>query len=250
MTKIFNSALEAIFDITDNMSIMSGGFGLCGNPENLILAIKQKGIKNIKLISNNCGTADYGLGILLKNKQIKKIYASYVGENNEFEHQFLTGHLEVELIPQGTLAEKIRAGGAGIPAFFTSTGVDTQVMNGGIPILFDKNGAIIKKSKKKEMRIIQNKKYILEESLIADIAIIKAHVADTFGNLIFHKTTNNFSAAMCAAAKLTIVETEKIVHKGELNPNHIHVPGIYVNRIILGKKYKKVIEKRTVINIL
>jgi len=248
MKKIFTSANESIFDLTSNVSIMSGGFGLCGNPENLLLALMKKKVKSLTIISNNCGTIDHGLGILLKKKQIKKIYASYVGENKEFERQFLTGEVEVELIPQGTLAEKIRSGGAGIPAFYTPTGVGTQVALGGVPMLFNENRDVIKTSKIKEVRKFNNRDFVLEKSLNADFAIIKAYKADSFGNLIFRKTAQNFSSIMCTAAKITIVEAEHIVEIGDLDPDTIHVPGIYVNRIIQGKNYKNFIEQRTVIS--
>ncbi|MEI6791284.1 MAG: CoA transferase subunit A [Myxococcaceae bacterium] len=230
MNKLFSSAKEAIFDIKSASVLMSGGFGLCGNPENLIKAVGESGIREISLISNNCGTTDLGLGVLLKNKQIKKITASYVGENSEFERQLLSGELEVELVPQGTLAERIRAGGAGIPAFYTPTGVGTEVAKG------------------KETRVFDGREYLLEQALKADFALIKAYKADPFGNLVFRKTARNFNPMMCAAAKITIVEVEQIVALGDLDPDEIHVPGIYVNRIIKGEHYDKWIEQRTTRN--
>lgn len=248
MNKLFSSADSAIFDIKDNSIIMSGGFGLCGNPENLISAIYRKNIKNLTIISNNCGTMDHGLGVLLKNKQIKKMISSYVGENSEFEKQFLNGELEVELIPQGTLAEKIRANGSGIPAFYTATGVGTQVADGGIPMLYGPTQEVVKVSKKKETRFFNEKEYVLEAALSADFAIIKAYKSDTFGNLIFRKTARNFNPEMCMAAKTTLVEVEHVVDIGELDPDEIHLPGAYVDRIIHGKNYKKLIEKLTTIN--
>lgn len=225
--KIWLHAHEAVADIQDGYILMAGGFGLCGNPENLIQAIAEAGVKNISLISNNCGTTDLGLGILLKNNQIKKITASYVGENAEFERQLMSGELEVELVPQGTLAERIRAGGAGIPAFYTPTGVGTEV------------------AKNKETRVFEGREYLLETALRADVAIVKAYQADPFGNLIFRKTARNFNPMMCAAAKLTIVEVEELVPLGALDPEHVHVPGIYVDRVIQGKHYDKWIEQRT-----
>ncbi len=246
MKKIFVSALAAIFDLKDGVSIMSGGFGLCGNPENLIFALEKKGTKNLTIISNNCGTTEHGLGILLKTRQVKKIFASYVGDNAEFERQFLTGELEVELNPQGTLAERIRAGGAGIPAFYTPTGVGTQVALGGLPMLFGENGEVKKTTKPKETKEFDGKTFVLERALKADYAIVRAHVADTFGNIVFRKTAQNFSSMMCMAAKTTIVEAEKIVAEGELDPDGIHIPGIYVHRIVQGKNYEKWIEQRTV----
>lgn len=230
MNKVFSSALEAIHDLLDGCSLMSGGFGLCGNPENLIKAIAERGTRDISLISNNCGTTDLGLGVLLKNKQIRKITASYVGENSEFERQLLNHELEVELVPQGTLAERIRAGGAGIPAFYTPTGVGTEVARG------------------KEIRIFNNREYLLEKALRADFAIIKAYKADPFGNLIFRKTAQNFNSVMCAAAKITIVEVEELVKLGDIEPDQVHIPGVYVQRIIKGQHYDKWIEQRTVRN--
>lgn len=230
MNKLFHSAKEAIFDIKSTCVLMSGGFGLCGNPENLIKALGESGIREISLISNNCGTTELGLGVLLKNKQIKKITASYVGENSEFERQLLSGELEVELVPQGTLAERIRAGGAGIPAFYTPTGVGTEVAKG------------------KETRVFDGREYLLEQALKADFALIKAYKADPFGNLVFRKTARNFNPMMCAAAKITIVEVEQIVALGDLDPDEIHVPGIYVDRIIKGEHYDKWIEQRTIRN--
>jgi len=245
MKKIIKNAQEAVADIHHGAVIMSGGFGLCGNPENLIDALREKNIRDLTFISNNCGTTEHGLGILLQNKQIKKMISSYVGENAEFERQFLEGDLEVELMPQGTLAEKIRAGGAGIPAFYTPTGAGTQVELGGLPTRYNTKRQPIAFSSPKESRIFGNRKYILEESLIADFALIRAYQADTFGNLIFRKTARNFNPMMCTAAKMTIVEAEHIVEAGTLNPDAIHVPGIYVHRIIQGKHYKNIIEQRT-----
>jgi 3-oxoacid CoA-transferase subunit A len=227
VNKIYESADAAVADMTDGITLMAGGFGLCGNPENLISAIHRKGIKNITLISNNCGTTDLGLGILLQNKQIKKIVASYVGENKEFERQFLSGELEVELNPQGTLAERIRAGGAGIGGFYTPTGVGTKVAEG------------------KETRVINGREYLLEMPLVADFAIVRAWKADKWGNLVFRKTARNFSPMMCKAAKVTIVEAEHIVEVGELDPDQIHVPSIYVHRLVQGRNYEKWIERRT-----
>ena len=227
MNKLFNTPQEALFDLNSGCTLMSGGFGLCGNPENLIKAVAASGVKNLSLISNNCGTTELGLGVLLKNQQIKKITASYVGENAEFERQFLSGEIEVELVPQGTLAERIRAGGAGIPAFYTPTGVGTAV------------------AKNKEVRVFEGREYLLETALRADFALIKAYQADPFGNLIFRKTARNFNPMMCTAAKVTVVEVEQIVALGELEPDQIHVPGIYVDRIIRGEHYDKWIEQRT-----
>jgi 3-oxoacid CoA-transferase subunit A len=228
VNKVVASADEAVKDIPDGCTLMAGGFGLCGNPENLISAIHKKGVKNLTIISNNCGTTDLGLGILLKNKQVKKMVSSYVGENKEFERQFLSGELEVELNPQGTLAERIRAGGAGIGGFYVRTGVGTEVARG------------------KETRMIDGHEYVLESPLKADFAIVRAFKADTWGNLVFRKTARNFSPMMCMAAKVTIVEAEHIVPVGDLDPDLIHVPSIYVKRIIQAKGLQRWIERRTV----
>lgn len=227
MNKVCSSFSEAIKGIHDGATIMVGGFGLCGIPENLILALAETGVKDLTVISNNCGTDDYGLGVLLKNKQIKKMISSYVGENKEFERQVLEGELEVELVPQGTLAEKIRAGGAGIPAFYTPAGVGTPVAEG------------------KEVRTFNGKKYVLEEALTADFALIRSEQSDKSGNLIFNKTAQNFNPIMAAAGKITIAEINDLYEIGALNPNHIHTPGIYVQRIIVGKQEKK-IERLTI----
>ncbi len=228
MNKVYANADEAVADIPDGITLMSGGFGLCGNPENLIEALHRKGVKNLTIISNNCGTTELGLGILLQNKQVKKMVASYVGENKEFERQFLSKELEVELNPQGTLAERIRAGGCGIGGFFTPTGAGTQVAEG------------------KETRMIDGRLHVLETPLKADFAIIHAWKADTHGNLVFNKTARNFSPMMCMAAKTTIVEAEHIVQPGELDPDMVHIPSIFVHRIIQAKNLKKWIERRTV----
>jgi 3-oxoacid CoA-transferase subunit A len=228
MNKVIASAAEAVKDIPDNCTLMSGGFGLCGNPENLITAILQKNVKGLTIIANNCGTTDLGLGVLLKNKQVKKMVSSYVGENKEFERQFLSGELEVELNPQGTLAERIRAGGAGIGGFYVRTGVGTEVARG------------------KETKVIDGHEYVLEKPLKADFAIVRAWKADTWGNLIFRKTARNFSPLMCMAAKVTIVEAEHIVPVGQLEPDQIHVPSVYVKRVIQSQGLNKWIERRTV----
>ena len=228
MNKVVQSADEAIADMQDGAVIMSGGFGLCGNPENLIAAIHRKGVKNLTLISNNCGTTDKGLGILLQSKQAKKMIASYVGENKEFERQFLSGELEVELNPQGTLAERIRAGGAGLGGFFTPTGAGTKIAEG------------------KESRTIDGKEYIFEKPLKADYCIVRAWKGDKLGNLIFRKTARNFSPVMATAARITIAEVEHLVEPGELEPDQIHTPSVFVKRIFQGGNYQKWIEKRTV----
>jgi 3-oxoacid CoA-transferase subunit A len=228
MNKVHPSADDVIRDIPDGATIMVGGFGLAGNPENLIAALNRKGAKNLVVISNNCGTTDLGLGVLLKARQIRKMIASYVGENKEFERQYLSGELEVELVPQGTLAERIRAGGAGIGGFYTATGVGTQVAEG------------------KETRVIDGREYLLERPLKADFALVYADVADTWGNLVYRKTTRQFAPMMCTAAKITIAEAPRIVQPGELDPDAVHTPSIYVKRVVKGERYEKWIERRTV----
>lgn len=222
MKTIFSNFNEAVESIKDGMTIMVGGFGIVGIPENLIKALYEKDIKDLTVISNNCGIDDWGLGLLLKNKQIKKMISSYVGENKEFERQVLNGDLEVMLVPQGSLAEKIRAGGAGIPAFYTPTGVGTLIAEG------------------KETKIFNGKEYLLEESLVADFSLIRAWKADKHGNLVFRKTARNFNPMMAAAGKVTIAEVEEIVEVGELDPDEIHTPGIYVQGIIKGKQEKRI----------
>jgi 3-oxoacid CoA-transferase subunit A len=228
MNKVVENADAAIADMKDGAVILSGGFGLCGNPENLIAAIHRKGVKGLTVVSNNCGTTDKGLGILLQAKQVRKMISSYVGENKEFERQFLAGELEVELNPQGTLAERIRAAGAGLGGFFTPTGVGTKIAEG------------------KETRVIDGREYVLEKPLRGDYAIVRAWKGDTWGNLVFRKTARNFSPMMCTAAKITIAEVEHLVPVGELDPDQIHVPSVYVKRIFQGSNYQKWIEKRTV----
>lgn len=227
MNKVYEDAKAAIFDIQDNITLMSGGFGLCGNPENLIKALHARKTQGITVISNNCGTDDKGLGILLQTRQIIKMVSSYVGENKNFEQQFLSGELQVELVPQGTLAERIRAGGAGIPAFFTPTGVGTLIAEG------------------KEVRDFNGTKAILETALTADYSFVKAWKGDTHGNLIFRSTARNFNPMMAMAGKITIAEVEELVPAGELDPDQIHTPGIFVQRIIQGSNYEKPIERRT-----
>jgi 3-oxoacid CoA-transferase subunit A len=228
MNKVVSNADEAIRDMQDGAVIMSGGFGLCGNPENLIAAIHRKGVKNLTVISNNCGTTDQGLGVLLQSRQVRKMIASYVGENKEFERQFLGKELEVELNPQGTLAERIRVGGAGLGGFFTPTGAGTQIAEG------------------KESRVIDGKEMIFEKPLKADYAIVRAWKGDKWGNLVFRKTARNFSPMMCTAARITIAEVENLVEVGEIEPDQVHVPSVYVKRIFKGTSYQKPIEKRTV----
>lgn len=228
MNKTILNAEDAVLEVKDNMTLMLGGFGLCGIPENCIAALVKKGVKGLTCISNNAGVDDFGLGLLLKNHQIKKMISSYVGENQEFERQLLAGELEVDLIPQGTLAERIRAGGAGIPAFFTPAGYGTEVAIG------------------KETREFNGKMYLMETGLKADFAFVKAWKGDTHGNLVYKATARNFNPMMATAGKITIAEVEELVPAGELNPNEIHTPGIFVQKIFKGANYEKRIEQRTV----
>jgi 3-oxoacid CoA-transferase/3-oxoacid CoA-transferase subunit A len=245
MSKVITDLQIGLADLKDGATIMSGGFGLCGNPEKLIEAIYNKNIKNLTFISNNCGTTDQGLGVLLKAGRIKKMISSYVGENKIFEAQYLGGQLEVELVPQGTLAEKIRAGGAGIPAFYTPTGVGTMVSEGGLPMLYNSDGQVIKTSAQKETREFNNKLYVLEEALCADFAIIKAQKADIFGNLVFNKTARNFNPLMATAARVCIAEVEELVELGAIDADQVHLSGAYVTHIYVGKNYQKPIEQKT-----
>lgn len=228
MNKVVSGAKAAIAGIQDDMTLMLGGFGLCGIPENCIHALVEADIRGLTCISNNAGVDDFGLGLLLQKKQIRKMISSYVGENEEFERQMLSGELEVDLIPQGSLAERCRAGGAGIPAFFTPAGYGTEIAEG------------------KEVREFNGKPHILESALTADFAIVKAWKGDTMGNLIYKGTARNFNPPMAMAGKITIAEVEELVEPGELDPNFIHTPGIFVQRIFQGEKYEKRIEQRTV----
>jgi 3-oxoacid CoA-transferase subunit A len=228
-SKVYPSAAAALEGVVrDGLTIMSGGFGLCGIPENLILALRDSGVRNLTVISNNAGVDDFGLGLLLKTRQIRKMISSYVGENKEFERQYLAGELELEFNPQGTLAERIRAGGAGIWGFYTKTGAGTIVAEG------------------KEQRVVNGETYVLETGLTADLAIVKAWKGDTEGNLVYRKTARNFNPMMATAAKITIAEVEHLVEPGQLDPDHIHTPGIFVQRIVRGERYEKRIEQRTV----
>ncbi len=228
INKVVNNVEKAIEGVDDNMTFMLGGFGLCGIPENSICALSESGIKGLTCISNNAGVDDFGLGLLLQKRQIKKMISSYVGENAEFERQMLSGELEVDLVPQGSLAERCRAGGAGIPAFFTPAGYGTEVAEG------------------KEVREFNGKPHILESALTADFAFVKAWKGDTAGNLVFKGTAKNFNPMMAMAGKITVAEVEELVPAGELDPAQIHTPGIFVQRIFQGKNYEKRIEQRTV----
>lgn len=226
--KQLDNISEVLSQVQDGSTLIVGGFGLCGIPEKAILALRDLGVKDLTVVSNNCGVDDWGLGLLLANRQIKKMMASYVGENKIFEQQFLSGELEVELIPQGTLAERMRAGGAGIPAFYTATGVGTLVAEG------------------KEHKEFDGRTYIMERGIVGDFALVKAWKADPLGNLVFRKTSRNFNPLAAMAGKITIAEVEEMVEVGELDPDEIHTPGIYVQHVFLGANYEKRIERRTV----
>ncbi|KAL2079546.1 hypothetical protein ACEWY4_025290 [Coilia grayii] len=245
-SKFCSNALDAVNDIPDGATLLVGGFGLCGIPENLINSLLKTGVKGLTAVSNNAGVDDFGLGLLLRTKQIKRMVSSYVGENVEFERQYLSGELEVELTPQGTLAERIRAGGAGIPAFFTATGYGTLIQEGGSPIKYNKDGTIAIASDKREVREFNGRHYVMEKSITGDYALVKAWKADRAGNIIFRKTARNFNQPMCKAAKTTIVEVEEVVDVGSFAEEDIHIPSIYVHRIVKGDGYEKRIERRTV----
>jgi len=246
MDKVYKSAKEACADVPSGATVLAGGFGLCGIPENCIAALRELGAKDLVFVSNNCGVDDFGLGILLRNKQIRKMISSYVGENKEFERQYLRGELEVELCPQGTLAERLRAGGAGIPAFYTPTGAGTAVSEGGLPLKYAADGSVAKYSEKKETREFNGRPYVLEPAITGDFAIVKAWKGDRYGNLVFRHTAMNFNPLCAMAAKTTIAEVEELVDVGKLEPDQIHLPGIYVHRIFKGEKFEKRIERRTV----
>jgi 3-oxoacid CoA-transferase subunit A len=229
MDKVVKSASEAVADIPDGATILAGGFGLCGIPELTIAALRERGVKNLTFVSNNCGVDEFGLGRLLETKQIKKMVSSYVGENKEFERQFLSGELEVELVPQGTLAERLRAGGAGIPGFYTPAGYGTPVAEG------------------KEVREFDGRHYVLERGITGDYALVKAWKGDRYGNLIFRLTARNFNPLCAMAGRITIAEVEELVDVGELDPDHVHLPGVFVQRVVVGNgKHEKRIERRTV----
>ncbi|HET8598973.1 MAG TPA: CoA transferase subunit A [Segeticoccus sp.] len=253
MDKVVSSAAEAIDGIVDGSSLAVGGFGLCGIPSVLIAAIHDAGITDLEAVSNNCGVDDWGLGVLLKDKRIRRMVASYVGENKEFERQFLHGELEVELTPQGTLAEKLRAGGAGIPAFYTATGVGTQIAEGGLPWRYDGNGGIAKSSPAKETRELDwhghQRTFVLEHAIVCDFGLVRAEKGDRHGNLVFNQSARNFNPLAAMSGKVTIAEVEELVEPGELDPDQVHLPGIYVQRVLPltpEQAAEKRIERRTV----
>ncbi|HTY72415.1 MAG TPA: CoA transferase subunit A [Actinomycetes bacterium] len=249
MDKVVASAAEAVADIRDGDSLAVGGFGLCGIPSVLIQALLDHGISGLDVVSNNCGVDDWGLGVLLAERRIARMTSSYVGENKEFERQYLAGELEVELIPQGTLAERMRAGGAGIPAFYTPAGVGTQVAEGGMPWRYGPDGSVAKASPPKETRAFDGKDYVLERGIVTDFALVRAAVGDRQGNLVYEKSARNFNPLAAAAGRVTIAEVEQLVEPGEIDPQNIHTPGIFVQRVVpltAEQALDKRIERRTV----
>lgn len=244
MDKVVPTCAEAVKDIPSGASLAVGGFGLSGIPHNLIQALLEQGATDLVTVSNNCGVDSWGLGVLLDKKRIRRTTGSYVGENKEFERQYLHGELEVELVPQGTLAERLRAGGCGIPAFYTPAGGGTQVASGGIPWKYDAQGSIAKASPKKETRTFGGRDYVLEEGIVCDFALVRASVGDRHGNLIFHKATRNFNPLCAMAGKITIAEVEELVEPGEIDPEQVHLPGIFVQRVVRvgngGKRIERV----------
>ncbi|MBI1377360.1 MAG: 3-oxoacid CoA-transferase subunit A [Frankiales bacterium] len=249
MDKVVGSAAEAVADIGSGATLAVGGFGLCGIPSVLIAALLDTGVGDLSVVSNNCGVDGWGLGMLLGEKRIARMTSSYVGENKEFERQFLHGELEVELIPQGTLAERLRAGGAGIPAFYTPAGVGTQVADGGMPWRYDGSGAVAVASPAKETREFDGREYVLERGIVTDFALVRASVGDRHGNLVFDKSTRNFNPLVATAGRVTIAEVERLVEPGELDPQTVHTPGVFVQRVVAltpDQAADKRIERRTV----
>jgi len=245
MDKVVASAVDAVADIADGSSLAVGGFGLCGIPTALIEALLEAGVTDLETVSNNCGVDEWGLGMLLSAKRIRRTTGSYVGENKEFERQFLSGELEVELVPQGTLAERLRAGGAGIPAFFTPAGVGTQVAEGGLPWRYDGAGGIALASPAKEVREFDGTPYVMERGIRTDFALVHARYGDRHGNLVYEKSAQNFNPLCAAAGRVTIASVEELVEPGDLDPMHVHTPGVFVQRIVQVQQDKR-IERRTV----
>jgi len=248
MDKVVADPAEAVADIPDGASITVGGFGLCGIPHVLISALLAQGAKALETVSNNCGVDGWGLGVLLDNRRIRRTTGSYVGENKEFERQYLSGELEVELVPQGTLAERLRAGGAGIAAFFTPSGVGTQVADGGLPWRYAADGSIAIASPKKETRTFNGRDYVLEEGIVCDFALVRASRGDRHGNLVYEKSTRNFNPLCAAAGRITIAEVEELVEPGEIDPRDVHTPGIFVQRVVPvgtgGKRIERVTTRK------
>jgi 3-oxoacid CoA-transferase subunit A len=249
LDKVVPDAAEAVADITSGSSLAVGGFGLCGVPAALIQALLEAGVTDLVAVSNNCGVDDHGLGVLLVEKRIRRMISSYVGENKEFARQYLSGELEVELTPQGTLAERLRAGGAGIPAFFTATGVGTQVAEGGLPWRYGSNGNVLVSSPRKEVRTFSEQRYVLEEAIICDFGLVRAWKGDRHGNLVYRRAARNFNPLAAMSGRVTIAEVEHLVDPGELDPDHIHTPGVFVQRVVplsSEQAADKRIEKRTI----
>jgi 3-oxoacid CoA-transferase subunit A len=245
-SKVYDSAAEAVADITDGASLAVGGFGMCGIPDQLIDAIAQSSATDLEVFSNNCGVDGFGLGVLLSLGRVRRVTASYVGENKEFARQYLAGELEVELTPQGTLAERLRAGGAGIPAFFTPAGVGSPVSDGGLPWRYAADGSVAVASPPKEIRVFKGRRYVLEESINADFALVHASLGDTTGNLVFNKTAMNFNPLAAMAGRITIAQVEELVAPGEIDPAAVHLAGVFVQRVVHTGPQDKKIEKRTV----
>ncbi len=246
MDKVFPDADAACADIPDGSKVLVGGFGLCGIPENSIAALRKRGTRDLWIVSNNCGVDDWGSGILLGNRQIRRMTSSYVGENKEFERKYLSGELEVELVPQGTLAERLRAGGAGIPGFYTPAGVGTQVADGGLPMLYATDGTVARASERKETRTFDGKDYVLELGITGDYALVKAWKGDRHGNLVYRYSARNFNPLCAAAGRITVAEVEELVEPGVIDPDTVHTQGIFVQRVFVGRGYQKRIERRTV----
>jgi 3-oxoacid CoA-transferase subunit A len=241
LDKVVASSAAAVVDVLDGASIAVGGFGVNGIPHNLIEALLSRGTTDLKTVSNNCGVDDWGLGVLLRAKRIRRTIGSYVGENKEFERQYLSGEIEVELVPQGTLAERLRAGGSGIPAFYTPAGVGTLVADGGLPWRYNPDGSTAVASPKKETRTFNGRDYVLETAIVTDFALIRASIGDRHGNLVFHQATRNFNPLCAMAGKVTIAEVEQLVEPGEIDPEHVHLPGIYVQRVVeVGSRGKRI----------
>ena len=246
MDKVVDTATEAVRDVRDGASLAVGGFGLCGIPSALIAAVLAAGVADLETVSNNCGVDQWGLGQLLEAGRIRRTTGSYVGENKEFARQFLAGELEVELVPQGTLAERLRAGGAGIPAFYTRAGVGTQVAAGGLPLRYDGAGGVALASEPKEVRVFGDREYVLERAITCDFALVHARVGDRHGNLVYEESAQNFNPLCAAAGRVTIAEVEELVEPGDLDPARVHTPGIFVQRVVVDPEPDKRIEKRTV----
>src|SRR5579863_8924838 len=246
MDKVVASAADAVADVTDGSSLAVGGFGLCGLPSALIEAVLAAGVRNLVTVSNNCGVDEFGLGMLLREKRIRRATGSYVGENREFARQYLSGELEVELVPQGTLAERLRAGGAGIAAFYTRAGVGTWVVDGGLPLRYATDGSVALASEPKETRVFDGVEYVLEQAITCDFALVHARRGDRHGNLVYEKAAQNFNPMCAQAGRITIAEVEELVEPGEIDPATVHTPGIFVQRVVLAANPDKRIERRTV----